>query len=63
MTSRAGAQGSREVNPSDIEIEEGFGPVVKTVLDTAVGETGSSQWHEEEEAATCEADPHAQDMA
>ena len=63
MTSRTGAKGSREADPSDVEIEEGIGPVVETVADTPGGETRGSQWHEEEEAETCKADPCVQDMA
>ena len=64
MMSRTGAKGGREADPSDIEIEEGIGPVVETASDAAVGKAGGSQWcDEEEEAVTHETDPHAQDMA
>ena len=57
MASGFGAKGGREVNPVDIEIEEGSEPVVEAASEMAVGEMGDGQWHEEEEeAATCEDD-------
>ena len=50
-----GAQDGREVNPNDVESEEGLEPVVEMASDTAVGDTHDGQWSEEEEAATCAA--------
>ena len=59
-----GAKGSREADPSDIEIEEGIGPVVEMAVDMPGGETRGSQWRDdEEEEVTFEADPCGQDAS
>ena len=64
MTSWTGTEDSREADPSDVEIEEGIGPVVETAWETPGADTRGSHWHdEEEEEVTFEADPCAQDAS